>query len=240
MTAADSPSEAVRVGLIAPMPSELRPLVKALSMKRVRDDDPTMYVGIAGPKELVATTSGMGTKLAAEAADRLLDLLPFDHVMIVGIAGGMGESKVGDVIAPEVVVDDESGAEFRPAYLDPSTVPRGKLITHDDFDMSEEKTAQLIRDGFLAVDMETAAIAGVCERRNTPWSAVRVISDLVGVTPGDVIDLAHADGSPNIGAGLRYLVRHPARVPGLVKLGRESMAAANSAAATAARALRST
>jgi nucleoside phosphorylase len=239
MTAAAEPAAPVRIGLVAPMPSELRPLVKALGMKRVRDDDPTMYVGIAGTKELVATTSGMGTKLATEATERLLELLPFDHVMVVGIAGGMGASAVGDVIAPEVVVDDVSGAEFRPTYLDPSTMVRGKLVTHDDFDMSAERTAQLVRDGFVAVDMETAAVGAVCERRNTPWSVVRVISDLVGVTPGDVVDLAHADGSPKLVAGVRYMFRHPTRVPGLLKLGRESIVAANTAAATAARELRS-
>ena len=53
----------------------------------------------------VATTTGIGTTLAREATERLLGLGEFDHVMVVGIAGGMGASKVGDVIFPEVVVD---------------------------------------------------------------------------------------------------------------------------------------
>jgi adenosylhomocysteine nucleosidase len=219
------------------MPSELRPLVKALSLRRAQPDDVRNYVGTAGASELMATTSGMGTGLAAAATERLLDSAPIDHVMVVGIAGGMGASKVGDVIFPEVVVNKLSRAEYRPAPLI-DVAARGRLVTHDDFDMKPDEAQRLVDEGFIAVDMETAAIAAVCERRGTPWSVVRVISDLVGVTPGDVIDLANPDGSPNIGAGLRYLLRHPARIPKLVRLGRDSQRAATRAAAEAGRAVR--
>ena len=115
--------------------------------------------------------------------------------MVVGIAGGMGSSKVGDLIFPEVVVDKASGAEYRPSPLG-EVASYGRLVTHDDFDMQPAECAALVADGFIAVDMETAAVAGVCVRRGVPWSAVRSISDLVGVTPGDVIGLANPDGTP--------------------------------------------
>src|SRR5256885_33339 len=81
---------------------------------------------------------------------------------------------------------------------------------------------------------ETAAIAAVCERRGVRWSAVRSISDLVGVTPGDVIGLANADGTPNIAASMRYLVTKPWRIPKLVRLGVDSQRAARAAAEAAA------
>jgi nucleoside phosphorylase len=227
----------MKVGFIAPMPSELKPLVRALSMQRVRPDDARNYVGVIGDTELVATTSGMGTRLATQAAERLLELGPFDHVMVVGIAGGMGATKVGEVILPEVVVDKASRSEFRPSPLDEAE-SRGRLVTHDDFDMQPDEHERLVAQGFIAVDMETASVAAVCERSGTQWSVVRVVSDIVGVTPGDVIGLAHADGSPNIAAGLKYMLRHPSRVPGLVRLGRDGVRAANTAAKTAARAVR--
>jgi nucleoside phosphorylase len=226
-----------RIAFIAPMPSELRPLVKALSLRPAEPPKTRNYVGVAGPIELLATRSGMGTQLAAAAAERLLDAAAIDHVMVVGIAGGMGSSAVGDVIFPEVVFDKDSKSEYRPSPLVDVTT-RGRLVTHDDFDMKPAETRALVDDGFIAVDMETAAIAAVCERRGTPWSVVRVISDLVGVTPGDVIDLANADGTPNFSASLRYLVRHPKRIPQLVRLARDSQRAANRAAAEAARLLR--
>jgi adenosylhomocysteine nucleosidase len=149
--------------------------------------------------------------------------------MVVGIAGGMGPSKVGDVLYPEVVVDKDSGSEFR-AHALAGMQPHGRLVTHDDFDMQPDEMHALVDDGFIAVDMETAAIARVCDARGVPWSAVRAISDLVGVTPGDVIGLANPDGSPNVGASVRYLVTKPWRFPRLVKLGLDSVKAANGAA----------
>jgi adenosylhomocysteine nucleosidase len=226
-----------RVGLIAPMPSEFRPLIKALSLQRVKPDDKSVYVGVAGNTELVATTSGIGTKLATGATERLLDTTPVDHVMIVGIAGGMGTAKVGDLITPALVVDKDSGREFAPDYLDYARTPRGKLVSSDDFGMDTAETDRLVADGFVAVDMETAAVAAVCVARGVKWSPVRVISDLVGVTPVDAIDLANPDGTANTRAAVGYLLKHPTRIPKLLRLGRESMAAASKAAATVAQTL---
>jgi len=215
------------------MPSEFAPLVKALSLERTASG----YTGHAGSIELVAAKTGIGTARAAQATTRLLDGSQVDHVMVVGIAGGMGTSKVGDLIFPEVVVDKESGAEYRPSPLG-DVQSRGRLVTHDDFDMKPAECAALVAAGFVAVDMETAAVAGVCQQRGVRWSAVRAISDLVGVTPGDVIGLANPDGTPNVGASIRYLLTKPWRIPKLVRLGLDAKGAANGAAAAAARALR--
>jgi adenosylhomocysteine nucleosidase len=225
----------VRVGLLAPMPSEFAPLVKALALQR----GDAGFTGSVGAIQLVAGKTGIGTRLAAEATERMLDTADVDHVMVVGIAGGMGTSKVGDIIYPEVVVDKASGAEYRPSNLY-AVEQRGRLVTHDDFDMQPAERDALVAAGYIAVDMETAAVAGVCERRGVKWSTVRSISDLVGVTPGDVIGLANSDGTPNVGASLRYLVTKPWRIPKLVRLGLDSQRAAKGAAEAAARMLRAT
>ena len=228
---ADS-SVPTRVGLLAPMPSEFAPLVKALALQRTESG----FTGKAGSIELVAAKTGIGTRLAAEATARLLDGAAVDHVMVVGIAGGMGPSKVGDLVFPEVVVDKASGSEYRPSPLG-GVQSSGRLVTHDDFDMQDAERDALVADGFIAVDMETAAVAGVCEQRGVRWSAVRSISDLVGVTPGDVIGLANPDGSPNVGASVRYLLTKPWRIPRLVRLGFDAQNAARGAAAAAKQAL---
>jgi nucleoside phosphorylase len=222
------------VGLLAPMPSEMRPLAKALGLRR--DAGARVARGEIRGIGLVAARTGIGTRNAADATARLLDGHGVEHVVVVGIAGGMGASRVGDVLHPEVVVDKVSGREYRAAPLG-DVVPRGRVVTHDDFDMGPDELRRLVDDGFDAVDMETAAIAAACEARGCPWSAVRAISDLVGVTPGDVITLANPDGSPNVGASLRYLLRKPWRVPALVRLGRDATRAARAAAAETRRVL---
>jgi adenosylhomocysteine nucleosidase len=218
------------VGVLAPMPSEMKPVAAAMTLTR----DGEWWRGA----NVVATRTGIGTKRAADATRRLLDASPVDRVLVVGIAGGMGASAVGDVIVPEVVVDKESGEEFTSTPFG-GVDARGRLVTHDDFDMQSAERDALVAAGFVAVDMETAAVAAVCRERNVPWCAVRAISDLVGVTPGDVIGLANADGSPNVGASIRYLVTKPWRIPRLVQLARDSTRAANAAATTAASMLRS-
>ena len=223
------------VGLLAPMPSEMQPLAKALALKKSDAQPP--YRGAIGDTKLVGARTGIGTKLAADATEKLLDAAAVEHVMVVGIAGGMGASQVGDVLFPEVVFDKHSGTEYR-AHALPGVQLRGRLVTHDDFDMQPDETQALVDKGFIAVDMETAAIARVCEARGVPWTAVRAISDLVGVTPSDIIGLANADGSPNIGASMRYLVTKPNRIPLLVKLARDSFKAANAAAHAARDSLR--
>ena len=223
-----------RVGVLTPMPSEQRPVVKAMALRRGEKEH--LYRGNVGDTEVVSGRTGMGTTLAREATVRLLDTVEVDHVVVVGIAGGMGPSKVGDILFPEVVVNKHTGGEYKPTPLG-DVSPRGKLMTHDDFDMGPDECRRFVDEGFIAVDMETAAVAEICEQRGVPWFAVRVISDLVGVTPGDVIGLANPDGTPNVGASIRYLVTKPWRIPKLARLAKESTQAANAAAKAAAQAL---
>ncbi len=227
MNDSPTPSRPALVGLLAPMPSEMNPLAKALALKKTDAQPP--YEGAIGTTKLVAARTGIGTQRAADATAQLLETAGVEHVIVVGIAGGMGASQVGDVLYPEVVVDKDTGTEFH-AHALPGVHLHGRLVTHDDFDIQPDETAELIDKGFIAIDMETAAIARVCETRGVPWTAIRAISDLVGVTPGDVIGLANPDGSPNIGASLKYLVTKPQRIPQLVKLARDSFKAANAAA----------
>ena len=75
MNNADHPA---RVGLLAPMPSEFKPLAKALSLQR----GDAGWSGTAGTIQLIAAKTGMGTRLAAEATARLLDRGPLDHVTV--------------------------------------------------------------------------------------------------------------------------------------------------------------
>jgi adenosylhomocysteine nucleosidase len=215
------------------MPSELAPLKRRLDLQG-EGDDPRIWVGRSGEVAVIATTTGMGTANAARATMRLLDAQDVDHVMVVGIAGGVGSTEVGAVIRPALVVDHASGAEYRPTYPD-GTDGKGTLFTSDDFIVVPERVAQLVADGVIAVDMETAAIAAVCHERNVPWSVVRVISDLSSDHPDDaVLGMTNPDGTPNMPAGLRFMLRNPKRIPQLMRLARDATAAARTAAKVAA------
>lgn len=234
------------IGFLVPMRSELRPLVRALSLRPAKVGDLDVHRGAVGDVEVVATLTTMGTVAAAAATERLLHAFPStDHVVVVGIAGGVGPNvRVGDLIVPEVVVDGATGREHRPAPLGAGSgaaAPSGKLRTSDEFVIAEKALADLVAQGVVAVDMETAAVAAVCERHDRPWSVFRAISDQAGdYTDPWVLKLARPDGSPNLPAVARLLLTRPWHLARLARLGRDATAAARTAASAASEALGAT
>jgi hypothetical protein len=86
--------------------------------------------------------------------------------------------------------------------------------------------------GVVSLDMETAAIAKVCDQRGVVWSVVRAISDRAGDGSVDeeIAGLTHADGTANRAAVARYLAGHRNALPRLARLARESNLAAKQAA----------
>ena len=226
-----------RVALLAPMRQELAPLVRRLSLRRAETDG-QVHIGMAGRVEVVAKLIGIGTEAAARATEKLLAATKVDHVMVVGIAGGVdSEQPIGALIAPELVVDGASGREHRPVQL--CDVPaHGRLVTSDRLVTSLEEATALKQSGVVGLDMETAAVAEVCERRGCPWSVFRAISDRVtdGTTDPAVLALAGPDGSGDLGAVARYLLARPWRIVRLARLGLGTLRAANAAADAAIRA----
>jgi adenosylhomocysteine nucleosidase len=218
------------------MKSELRPVVKAFGLQPSTINGVAVHTGVVGNADVIATTTGIGTALATSAAERLLGLATLDHVMVVGIAGGVGPSvTIGDLVIPEVVVDGIAGKEYRPATI-AGPAPRGSIVTSDDFIVQPDRLAMLIAQGVVAVDMETGSVAAVCAARGVPWSAVRAISDRAEDGDEEMVALAKPDGSPNGPAIARYFARHPGRIPYMLKVGRGAMEAAKNAANAAARA----
>ncbi len=218
------------IGVLTPMPSELRPVVKAMGLTARADG---AYVGRVGAVDVVATRTGMGLARATDAVTRLLDDEAVDHVMVVGIAGGIGLARVGDIISPAVVVDGVTNVSFTATPIGSAD---GTISSSDEFVVDPDRLGVLVGAGVRAVDMETAAIAAVCVQRGCAWSAVRVISDRATDHPDTaVLGLAHPDGSPNVRAALTFMATHPARIPGLLRLGRDATKAASRAAAEATR-----
>jgi nucleoside phosphorylase len=216
---------------------ELRPLVRPFCLGRA--DAVGLRSGAIGRTEVVATTTGIGTRAAARATERLLDSVSVDRVVVVGIAGGIGPSvAIGDLVVPELVLDLAAGTEHRPSPLG-DTPPRGMLVTSDGLLVDQDEIARLERRGSVAIDMETAAVAAVCERRRCPWSVFRAISDRAddGSIDPAIFGLAGPDGGPDLPALVRFLLFRPWRIPQLVHLGRDSKLAAHTAAAAAVRAL---
>ena len=234
-----TPAAARRVAILAPMRSELRPLVRSLSLRRAHSGGDALLSGAIGRVEIVATTTGIGTRAAARTARRDLDAAPVDHLVVVGIAGGIGPSvAIGDLVVPERVLDLATGAEYRPSTLG-DTAARGTLATSDELLVDPDAAARLERRGVIAIDMETAAIGAVCEGRRCPWSVFRAISDRAddGSTDPAILGLLGPDGAPKPAALARFVLTRIWRVPELARLARGLRLATNAAASAAVTAL---
>jgi adenosylhomocysteine nucleosidase len=195
-----------------------------------------VYRGRVGRASVVATLTGIGTRAATRAAEQLLDAEPLDRLIVVGIAGGVGPAlAIGDIVVPTLVIDGASGEAFPPAPL-AGLRASGLLQTSDEFLAEPDRVASLEARGVVAVDMETASVAAVCVRRACPWSVVRAISDRAGELPKEILGLVKPDGSPDLSAAARYVLRDPRRLLSLITLGRDSARAASAAAHVAVRA----
>ncbi len=228
-----------RVAILAPMRSELRPLVRALSLRPAASGSSALLSGTVGRVEIVAATTGIGTLAAARAARGVLHAAAVDHLVVIGVAGGIGPSvAIGDLVVPERVLDLATGALHRPTALG-DTPARGTLATSDELLVDPDDAARLERQGIIAIDMETAAIGAVCEERRCPWSVFRAISDRAddGSTDAAVFGLAGPEGEPNLPALARFVLTRPWRVPQLARLARALRLATDAAASAAVAAL---
>ena len=231
------PEPTSTVAVFAPMVTELRPFLAPLSLARVPLGDHVVHRGRVGHREVIASLAGIGTASAARAAERVLAAFAVDLVIVMGIAGGVDATlEIGDVIAPEYVVDNHSGAQYRPAPLGDEP-GRGVLVTTDTL-FGPAELADLRARGVVAVDMETAAIAAVCESKGVAWSVVRSISDHVGdaIVDDAVLGMMRPDGSVAPLKVMRFLATRPGEIGRLTSLARGTKLSTKAAAAVTLRA----
>jgi adenosylhomocysteine nucleosidase len=237
--------DAVRhVAVLAPMPLEFDAIVAAFGLSP-DEDRPGRWIGRVGGSRVTCTHIGMGPPSTRSALERMLDesasgYEAVDHVMIAGICGGLDpEVAVGTLINPEVVVEHSTGRAYR--HDPPGGEPvAGKLVTTEDVTLDPALSARFFEDGFVAVDMETSAVAEVCEARGRPWSVYRCIGDRIfdGLLDERVMAMTRPDGSGDMEAIGRLLADNPDLRAKLEQLGRDATRAAKLAAEAAARACR--
>jgi adenosylhomocysteine nucleosidase len=196
--------------------------------------------GQFGGVDVVATAVGVGTKAAVETAELLFRSAAVRRVLIVGIAGASARHlRVGDVVVPETVVDGPNDRSYASSPLG-AAERKGTILTDDQLLSDPDAFAALHRRGITALDMETGAIAAVCDRHGVPWTAFRAISDNVDrPVDADVMTMLNRDGTANVGAAVKFIARRPWMIAHLVALARDSNRACDAAAAAAETALRS-
>jgi adenosylhomocysteine nucleosidase len=222
-----------RVGMLAPMEPELEPIIRQIGMER----DGDVCRGNLGNVEVVAMLTRIGLDAGADAARRIIEH-DVDWVMVVGIAGGVDRTlTIGDVVVPERVLDRATGTTYTPTPVGDLT-PHGTISCGDDLITDPGVLAGFADDGIVAVEMETAAIAPVCEAAERPWSVFRGISDFAadGLVDQELFSMTRPDGTGDRDAIKRYLEENPERARVLAQLAHDTNLATEAAASAAIRA----
>lgn len=231
-----------RLVLLAPMEVERHAVLEALPGASWQEDpveglpaQRSVVAGADGEVALLVAQIGVGTHAAGRATAALLDAEVTDHVVVVGIAGGVtADDAVGQLVVPAEAQHGLSGPRFRATAM-AGRGPTGVLHTSDGLVQDAGVLAELAARGVVALDMETAAVARTCEQRGVPWSCFRALSDLAGdehLSP-EVASLTRPDGTADLDAVRRLLAADPTRAAALDRLGHDARHAAREAAATA-------
>lgn len=211
------------LAFVCAMPMELRPLTKRLKLEKGEVGGVKLRTGTLDGQAVVGFVTGMGTDLAGEGIDRLLAAVRPERVVVFGITGAVeDETPIGAVVMPALVIDHATGRthEHHPPGGEATS---GALWTTNIITGAEALPA-LIEQGVIALDMETAAYAQSCEREGIPWSVHRAISDRAtdDSIDDEVFHLTNQDATPNWGNIARYFLKHPQRIPSMVKLAKGS------------------
>ena len=218
--------------MLAPMQPELKAIVASFGLRRATGDSAFTHTGTAGPWSVATLVTGMGPALARDATRKALAHGAFDHVMVVGIAGGLDpDLPVGSLMVPSHVRLYPDGPEYRSHPIPPRQGAGGLMTTDGLFD-DDDIWGPILEGGFGAVDMEAAGVAEVCEEAGVAWSVYRGISDRPDehIVDQAVFSLSKPDGFADPVALAKYLARDPRRAKALAHLNRCMQAAATAAA----------
>lgn len=176
-----------RLGMVVALPAEARAVLGRQRWQQQGEMAVCRSFGPAG-RETLWVRSGLGPERAARAASWLL-AEGADALGILGVSGGLApELASGRLVLADSVTDADGQRWAVPAdFAGPlrATLTRaglavrcGRVLTTAAplLDPSE-KAAWLRRSGALAVDMESAAVAGAASRAGRPFFMLRAICD---------------------------------------------------------------
>ena len=135
---------------------ELRPLTRKLGIGFFRS-----FSRVIADKGgyLILARSGIGSERAERLTGKIIEDFKPDLIISAGFCGALVKDlKVGDVIVSDL--------KDRKLFCSPKP-----LFT------CEEKTATFQREGAIVVDMESYGVASAAQKADTPFIAVKAVSD---------------------------------------------------------------
>ena len=212
----------MRIGIIAAMPGELKPLVKSWDKVPVaRGSGVAMWQRSTDGDDVVAVCAGMGAAAARRAFAAAEHAGSLDMVLSVGWAGGLTDRELVSPVMSEVI-DAQTGERF----LLTDGKRRLRLVTSARVADAVEKRRLAETYGAVAVDMEAAHVARLAQMRGVPMGVFKAISDGFELDLPDINPFIDANGKLRISGLLGYVVARPRYWGPLLQMGKNSARAA--------------
>jgi adenosylhomocysteine nucleosidase len=183
-------------------------------------------------RRIVIAEAGVGQTAAEQATEDLLALYQPQWLISAGFAGALRPEVRRGHLVMATQVANEIGTELLTGVKLPSPpqpgVHGGRLLTVDRLvrDVAE-RHALAERYDAVACDMETLAVARVCQRHRTRFLSVRIISDAVeDELPPEVQRLLdHQSLAGKLGAAASAIWNRPSSAKDFWRLHREALQA---------------
>jgi adenosylhomocysteine nucleosidase len=214
----------MRIGIIAALPGELKPLVKDWRRDATNASGTKKWTLSRGEDTWIAACAGMGADAARRAYATAASDAPLDMLISVGWAGSLNpEVGPGTVQIPTTVIDSQTGEQF--SLTDGGR--KWRLVTTVRVaDAAEKARLAATYPGAVLVDMEAATVARIAEMHGIPLLCIKGISDGVGAKLPDLNSFIDQKGQMQLAGFLLHVALRPQYWPSLLHLGKNSTRAA--------------
>ena len=202
------------IGIVSALPIETGPLMSRCDRQRkYRTGRFQLRGGRYDGIRLVLIETGLGFARAREATELLIREHTPDWVLSCGFSGALSSDlAIADIVVADLI-RDMHGNELRIDIQMPPG-PRlhvGPILVSDQMiRLVEEKQALFERFGCVAVDMESLAVAQVCQEHSRRFLAIRAISDDLSVDlPPEILSIMGDTGGVRLGATVGAIWKRP-------------------------------
>jgi adenosylhomocysteine nucleosidase len=210
-----------RIGVIAAMPGELKPLVQGWKPLPA-PKGAAAWQGTIGGATCIAVCAGMGKEAAERACAIAAQDGPLTAFVSAGWAGALscGMQAAGAYVVNEVV-DTTEGKRF--ATSSPpraGDVPPLRLVTIDHVALPAEKRRLAETYQAVLVDMEAATVARIAAQEGIAFYCLKAVSDVAGEMLPDFSRYTDNQGQLQLAALLAHVAIRPRYWPALARIGK--------------------
>jgi adenosylhomocysteine nucleosidase len=209
----------MRIGIIAALPGELKPLVRGWERQPTGVKGISVWTTVRGEDELIAVCGGMGWEAVIRSFSAAEFMGALDLVLSVGWVGALvDEAKTGECYVPSEIIDTQTGERF----LLTDGNRRLRLVTTVKVADTHEKQRLRESYGAVMVDMEAAAVARLAQMRRIPVCCFKAVSDAPDATLPDLSPFIDGYGQMLMVSFLAHVAVRPRYWGSLLELGRNS------------------